>query len=209
MLKTAQPQDGDKRQMSKKRILLMCFAVWCCFEVYLIGGKIGVWDLLSCTGKFSKGDEQGALVKCSRALNIQEKNFIARTIRGSIYLKQQNYTAAEEDFDLAVQTQPFSLAESYLGRAFSRFFQKDYEGALPDFERLSELSPQMPEAYYGSGICKMMLGDDIDNVKTDLRKALDLYKLKGKGNSKNRKLVAQVLQRINSTHGNSKIIDHS
>ena len=64
-------------------------------------------------------------------------------------------------------------ADAYLSRASLKFQMQDYNGAMPDLNKVIELNPKDALAYNIRGLCKSELGDKV-GACLDWKKAVKL-----------------------------------
>jgi tetratricopeptide (TPR) repeat protein len=93
--------------------------------------------------------------------------------RGVLKLRRKAFTAAERDFNLAIETKP-DLGEAYVNRGAAAVGERRYADGLADINKALELGVEEPEkAYYNRALAY----EGLDNVKAayfDYQKAVEL-----------------------------------
>lgn len=122
-----------------------------------------------------KGDLQGSLDELDKVIDQQPEDIKAKVFRISVLLKMNNPKAALADAQFMVDEQPevswhsFRLAEIY-------FFLKDFDKALPLYEKLQEEKPesvQMLERIVAIHMLKKQPETAMEKVDTFLAKVPD------------------------------------
>lgn len=78
---------------------------------------------------------------------------------GDKNLTARKYKEALQDFDKAVELDPYS-ADVYNFRGMTKYYMSDYQGALEDFNKTIKLQPDYAEAYNLRGVVKGELNDE-------------------------------------------------
>ncbi|HEY2341427.1 MAG TPA: tetratricopeptide repeat protein, partial [Chthoniobacteraceae bacterium] len=121
--------------------------------------------------KRSKGDTDGAMADCTRALDIDPKHYKAYYIRGTLKRAAGNAQGAINDFTEAITIEP-KLALAYDARGSAKKSLGDTEGAMADYNRTLDLSPKLPQAYRSRGVLEA-LAHDWPNALADFRHDLE------------------------------------
>ncbi|MBW8811923.1 MAG: hypothetical protein JF588_00735 [Caulobacterales bacterium] len=93
--------------------------------------------------------------------------------RGVLKLRRKDFTAAQGDFDLAIQTAP-ALGEAYVNRGAAAVGARRYAQGVADINKALQLGVEEPEkAYYNRALAFEGL-DDMKAAYFDYQKALEL-----------------------------------
>jgi len=95
----------------------------------------------------------------SQDIVFRGKNVEELLKSGDRKLTNKNYKGALEDFDKAVELDPYG-PDIYNYRGIAKLHLEDFAGALMDFNKTIELQPDYAEAYNLRGIVKGELNDD-------------------------------------------------
>lgn len=79
--------------------------------------------------------------------------------------------------DLERGNEKLNYAEDYLKRGNLKYENKDFQGAIEDYDKAIELNPNLAGAYYKRGIAKGRL-KEYDSATIDFNKAVDLDVIK-------------------------------
>lgn len=115
-------------------------------------------QLLSEASKFYyNGDLNGALARCTQAIELNADNATAYSIRGAIYYRLNNFNSAVADFNKAVELNPADY-RSFYNRGLAHVKLKDYLAAERDFSRALELNPSDEDSRYNRDLCRRAMG---------------------------------------------------
>ncbi len=126
------------------------------------------------SAKFSLKDFDGALVDINKALNLKNDYTEAYYVRGICNGELGNVDKAASDFDKVLSLDP-NFTDAYVNRAFYvKGPQKDYEGALADYNKFIEINTEGNNAfaYNNRGFVKYNMGnytDALDDINTSLK----------------------------------------
>jgi|688.fasta_scaffold93826_6 tetratricopeptide (TPR) repeat protein len=112
--------------------------------------------------KSLKGDERGAILDYTKAIEFNPKNSSAFSQRGFLKKRLGDYRGAILDFNKCIELIQVDTAYTiYIlsNRAFAKEDIKDYQGAILDYNKCIELNPKYADAYYGRGFAKYYLND--------------------------------------------------
>lgn len=101
-------------------------------------------------------DYIGAIEDFTLSIELNPKSD-AYNNRGIAKARLNDHKGAEQDFTEAIDLDPTDPS-SYNNRGGSRGALADFKGALADFTKTIELEPKDGSGYFGSGICKLKLG---------------------------------------------------
>jgi tetratricopeptide (TPR) repeat protein len=117
-----------------------------------------------------------ALDTCTRALETAlDRNDRAGTFvnRGILRMRHRDFTAAEADFNSALDLQP-RLADAWLNKGFLRLETGAGSDAIPYLEKALQLHARRPAlAYVARGLAHEQAGD-FRSAYADLKRARDL-----------------------------------
>ncbi|HOP43382.1 MAG: tetratricopeptide repeat protein [Flavobacteriales bacterium] len=121
------------------------------------------------------GDHTGAVHDLDRALLLDPSDANALLRRAEVYLKANRYADARRDLDQLLQQHPWGpIAEHGLfTQGQVGIAEGDYEAARNSYDRLLEMAPKDPKAWYDRGIARGHLGDH-DGAIMDLTQAIAL-----------------------------------
>lgn len=115
-------------------------------------------QLLTEASKFYyNGDLNGALSRCTQAIELNPDNATAYSIRGAIYYRLNNFNGAVADFNKAVELNPGDY-RSFYNRGLANVKLKDYRRAEQDFSRALELNPTDEDSRYNRDLCRRAMG---------------------------------------------------
>jgi tetratricopeptide (TPR) repeat protein len=141
-------------------------------------GQIVFVDLLTAAAyanrglaRYRKGDWEGAIVDCDRALAINPGLDEAYSNRGAIRWAMGDLDGALTDLDQAIRTNSHS-AQAFDNRGNVRSLKGDAVGALADFEQAVSLSPERAEFYCDRGQARLRLGHE--RALADFERAIQL-----------------------------------
>jgi tetratricopeptide (TPR) repeat protein len=120
--------------------------------------------------KRRKGDYDGAIADCSKAIELDPKYAFAYNSRGAAKDHKGDYDGAIADFSKAIEFDP-KYANAYNNRGDAEDHKGDYDGAIADYGKAIELDPKFAIAYYNRGIAKERKGDFDNRALTEELKA--------------------------------------
>ena len=103
-------------------------------------------------------------------------------LRALVFYYQQQYESAIEDYNRAVEFNPFS-AEAYFNRGNAYVYSGLYNLAIEDYNRAIELNPLFSDAYNNRGVAYKSLGKYWTAI-SDFQRAVELneFNFKAKEN---------------------------
>lgn len=122
--------------------------------------------------RYRKGDLEGAILDCDRALAINPGLDEAYSNRGAIRWAMGDLDGALTDLDQAIIKNSQS-AQAFDNRGNVRSLKGDAIGALADFEQAVRLSSDRAEFYCDRGQARLRLGQ-LDGALADFERALQL-----------------------------------
>ena len=114
--------------------------------------------LSSAIDRRARGDLEGAIADCSKAIQLKPDLANAYLVRGLAKRDKHDPDGAIADFTTAIQLQP-DLAAAYLTRGYAKSDKQDYEGAIADYSSAIQLQPNVPGTYNSRGNAKRLKGD--------------------------------------------------
>jgi tetratricopeptide (TPR) repeat protein len=93
-----------------------------------------------------KGDWEGVLTNCDKAIQIRPDYVEAYLGRGSAKQVQGDFDGALADYSRAIDLQP-DLARAYLGRGTQEYAKGDLDSALADYSKAVQLDSKMGPAW--------------------------------------------------------------
>jgi tetratricopeptide (TPR) repeat protein len=122
--------------------------------------------------RWENGDFEGAIVDCTKAIELNSDFTAAYNRRGTAYLQSQDFQNAMIDFDKAVRISPeYSVAHFNLGLCYAA--DGDYGAALRCYNEALRLNPLLVQGYYNRALAKVTR-DDYRGAKNDFEKFLDM-----------------------------------
>ena len=94
-----------------------------------------------------------------RALEIDEYNGVALSLRASILLHRDSNSLAEATFSKALVQRPRE-SNLYMGRAIARYHQNNLRGAMDDYDQAIELDSLSYASHYNRGLLRAQVGED-------------------------------------------------
>ena len=122
--------------------------------------------------KFNNGNDQGAIVDFSKAIEINPNYSQAYNNRGTSKANLEDYQGAIVDYSKAIELKS-NYVLAYYNRGSSKANLKDYRGAIADFTIAIEINPNFSEAYFNRGSSKANL-KDYRGAIADYSKAIQL-----------------------------------
>ncbi len=92
------------------------------------------------TARASKGDVDGAISDCNRAIKADPNHALAYNNRANDYILKRNWKSALADANKAVSLDP-NLALAYYNRGYARANTDDHNGAIADWNKAIQLQP--------------------------------------------------------------------
>ena len=123
---------------------------------------------------YSTGDLNGALERCTQALELNPKSGAAYSIRGTIFYQMHNYERAVADLYNAADFNPYD-DKIYYNRGLAHIKLNDFKAAVEDFSKALELNPNDADALYNRGLCYQRLGN-YPRYQADLARAKSIKK---------------------------------
>lgn len=121
---------------------------------------------------FRDGQQDSALARVDRALQLDPALAEAYKLRGDIHQKRKAFDTALEDYNKAEDLDP-SDARLYVSRSALRISEGNYKGAIRDCERAIELDPTEADAF-NNRAWALYLTDAGDAALKDAIKAVRL-----------------------------------
>ena len=129
-------------------------------------------ELNQAIAHLKKGENDQAIARLDKAIQLQPKYALLYTIRGGAYADKGNLDAAMRDCNQAVELAPKS-AMVYAGRGEVYAQKGDHDKALADFTKAIELNPKYADAYRDRANACYNKGD-YDKAIADYSKAIEL-----------------------------------
>ncbi len=152
----------------------LAFAAPAGAAVTVLGGDMAH----QCSLAAIQGDT-GALAeaKCTQALDGELLSLRDRAgtfvNRGVLKLRRKEFAAAQNDFDLAIKTEP-TMGEAYVNRGAAAVGSRRYAQGVADINKALRLGVEEPEkAYYNRALAYEGL-DDMKAAYFDYQRALEL-----------------------------------
>jgi tetratricopeptide (TPR) repeat protein len=122
--------------------------------------------------RYRKGDWEGAIVDCDRALAINPGLDEAHSNRGAIHWAMGDLDSALADLDQAIRINSHS-AQAFDNRGNVRSLKGDAVSALADFDQAVSLSSERPEFYCDRGQARIRLRN-VEGALADFERAIQL-----------------------------------
>ncbi|UII20571.1 tetratricopeptide repeat protein [Fulvivirga ligni] len=123
----------------------------------------------------TKNDYSTAMNVYNKAIRKNKKSAELFWRRGNLYARNQNYQQSINDLTRSIEIDStFNGGYAYWDRAISKERLEDYEGALLDFDKAVEQSPEKTNFLYFRGSLRYRL-NDIEGSLSDLNKAIELW----------------------------------
>lgn len=106
-----------------------------------------------------KEDTVQAELWTDRALEIDEYNGVALSLKAAILLHRDSNSLAESVFTKALVQRPRE-SNLYAGRAISRYHQNNLRGAMTDYDHAIELDSLSYTSHYNRGLLRAQVGED-------------------------------------------------
>lgn len=94
-----------------------------------------------------------------RALDIDEYNGVALSLKASMLLHRDSNRLAEQTFEKALVQRPRD-AGLHTGRAIARYNQNNLRGAMEDYDMAIELDSLSYTSHYNRGLLRAQVGED-------------------------------------------------
>jgi tetratricopeptide (TPR) repeat protein/S1-C subfamily serine protease len=114
--------------------------------------------------------DRDALVAINRAIALNPDDFSLYVLQGSILQKLKDYQQARDAYSHAININPQPLL--YNNRGWIRFQIGDKEGAIQDFNKAIELSPESPDVYISRALFRYNRLADVQGGNADFAQAL-------------------------------------
>ena len=130
-------------------------------------------------GRAEGTEIQGERVKAGFNLGIPIKTFVQLAQRGGVNLDSSVATSSPPPppptttTTTTTTTTPRLTAKEFFNRAFGKYKQGDYQGAIEDYTQAIRLDPNYAIAYNNRGIARRKLGD-LQEAITDYNQAIRL-----------------------------------
>ena len=102
------------------------------------------------------GDPNGAIIFCTRALELNPSNAAAYSIRGAVFYSIENLNAAISDIDKAIELNP-SDYKNFYNRGLAYIKLKNYRAAAENFDESLRLNPADEDSRYNRDLCYLAL----------------------------------------------------
>ena len=110
--------------------------------------------------KRQRGDNQGAIIEYTKAINMYPQFVMAYVNRGvAKYSLTNDWSIALEDFNKAVEINP-SHAIALNNRGYAKRQMGDYGGALLDYDKAIKSDPKYINAYGNRAWVRLQFGDE-------------------------------------------------
>jgi len=123
------------------------------------------------------GDEPGAYVDFTRAIERAPELVDARVRRGILLLRQKKYSPAIKDFTTALKHEPDNVT-ALTNRGFCHGSLRDHVAAIADFTRAIELAPHTARTWFNRGMMYMALKQS-KAARADFEQFLTLHEGEG------------------------------
>jgi len=115
------------------------------------------------------GDLNGAIARCTQAIQLNPDNAIAYSIRGAIYYRRNNFNAAIADYNKAIELNPGDYKNFY-NRGLVYVKLNDFRKAEADFGNAIARNADDADIFYNRGVCRQRLGN-VYGAQQDLNRA--------------------------------------
>jgi len=120
--------------------------------------------------RFRKNDLDGSIHDMNKAISIKPEDGHAYAMRSFYYLSKGNLELSKVDYNKSIELVP-GLPSPFTRRGFIRYhLQRDFVGALADFNNAIEWNETYADGYANRGIVHGLLGD-VDEAIADFKKA--------------------------------------
>src|SRR6266446_5748881 len=126
----------------------------------------------SAQAKSAKGDLDGAIADCNRAIGLDSKYAKAYRNRGVAKAGKGDLDGAIADYNRAIELDS-KYADAYNNRASAEQAKGDPNSAIADYNRVVELAPKYADAYNNRGLANVLLRNWADAL-ADYRRFCEL-----------------------------------
>lgn len=106
-----------------------------------------------------KTDTVAAEKWVDRALELNEYEGNAWSMKSMFQAEREEYALAEQSLDKAILQSP-KLSTLYINRALARYNQDNLRGAMSDYDAAIEIAPNSYLAHYNRGLLRASVGED-------------------------------------------------
>lgn len=125
--------------------------------------------------KVLEGDTVGALADLDHALQLNRTLFNARLMRAAVNADRREWGEAEKDMDEAILIHPDDPS-LYINRAYLRYNEDNYLGALSDYNYALRIDPKYIPALFNRALLRYEV-KDLQNAAKDFSELLALEPL--------------------------------
>ncbi|HUM69521.1 MAG TPA: tetratricopeptide repeat protein, partial [Chloroflexota bacterium] len=111
---------------------------------------------------------QDAQIQAETAITLDPNNALARYYMGQVFTMQAFYSAAREQFQLGLQSNP-NFADLYIEMAYNSFANSRIPEAIIWFKDALKVDPNNAAAYDGLAYMYLQLGDDVQAEENALQ----------------------------------------
>lgn len=122
--------------------------------------------------RIEKGDTVGALQDLDATLSVSKTQEYPYALQAQIYAEQQNWPRAIEAMNEVVRLYP-DRSDLYINRAFMKYKNDDYYGAMNDYNETIHIDPYNTAALFNRGLLRYEVMD-LDGAAEDFSRVLDL-----------------------------------
>jgi tetratricopeptide (TPR) repeat protein len=158
---------------SRRLFHLVLFLAWFAFVSMLSAQTTANDYIASAKAKFDKGNFNGAIADCTKAIELNSNNAEAYDGRGFAKNTKGDFDGAIADYDKAIERNP-NYALAYTNRGLTKELKGNHNGAIADWTEAIELDSKFALPYYNRGTAEYHEGN-LDSAMADLDKAIELY----------------------------------
>jgi tetratricopeptide (TPR) repeat protein len=118
------------------------------------------------------GDDAGAVVDCSKAIELDPDECAAYVNRAFAYAKMGDMDRAIEDWNRLIERMPRNV-EAYDLRGLMKLMKGDFAGAIADCSKSIDINPDYHKAYATRGLAQLLQGKD-NEAQRDFERCLEL-----------------------------------
>lgn len=111
---------------------------------------------------------QDAQIQAETAITLDPNNALARYYMGQVFTMQAFYSAAREQFQLGLQSNP-NFADLYIEMAYNSFANSRIPEAIVWFKDALKVDPNNAAAYDGLAYMYLQLGEDVQAEENALK----------------------------------------